>query len=162
MQVPFTKMNSQGNDFVVIDNTGLLYQFDNKKIRSICSRDIVGCDQLLLLNIKDSNNVTCEIFNQDGSSAKQCGNGMRAIMLFLNRKYNFLTVFILLFASGVTLFFGSAAGEAAGSLDKVRVAGTKRRVIIATTGNGKGKSSSAMGMICRALGYGLKVGLVRF
>ena len=62
MQVPFTKMNSQGNDFVVIDNTGLLYQFDNKKIRSICSRDIIGCDQLLLLNIKDSNNVTCEIF----------------------------------------------------------------------------------------------------
>ena len=89
MQVPFTKMNSQGNDFVVIDNTNLLYQFDNKQIRSICSRDIIGCDQLLLLDIKDSNNVTCEIFNQDGSSAQQCGNGMRAIMLFLNRKYNF-------------------------------------------------------------------------
>ena len=89
MQVPFTKMNSQGNDFVVIDNTGSLYQFDNKKIRSICSRYIIGCDQLLLLNIKDSNNVACEIFNQDGSSAQQCGNGMRAIMLFLNRKYNF-------------------------------------------------------------------------
>ena len=89
MQVPFTKMNSQGNDFVVIDNTDLLYQFDNKQIRSICSRDIIGCDQLLLLDIKDSNNVTCEIFNQDGSSAQQCGNGMRAIMLFLNKKYNF-------------------------------------------------------------------------
>ena len=89
MQIPFTKMNSQGNDFVVIDNTNLLYQFNNKKIRSICSRDIIGCDQLLLLNIKDSNNVICEIFNQDGSSAQQCGNGMRAIMLFLNRKYNF-------------------------------------------------------------------------
>ena len=89
MQVPFTKMNSQGNDFVVIDNTNLLYQFNNKQIRSICSRDIIGCDQLLLLDIKDSNNVICEIFNQDGSSAQQCGNGMRAIMLFLNRKYNF-------------------------------------------------------------------------
>jgi len=89
MQVPFTKMNSQGNDFVVIDNTNLLYQFNNKQIRSICSRDIIGCDQLLLLDIKDSNNVICEIFNQDGSSAHQCGNGMRAIMLFLNRKYNF-------------------------------------------------------------------------
>ena len=30
------------------------------------------------------------------------------------------------------------------------------------TGNGKGKSSSAMGMICRALGYDMKVALVRF
>jgi len=89
MQVPFTKMNSQGNDFIVIDNTNLLYQFDNKQIRSICSRDIIGCDQLLLLDIKDSNDVTCEIYNQDGSSAQQCGNGMRAIMLFLNKKYNF-------------------------------------------------------------------------
>ena len=89
MQVPFTKMNSQGNDFVVIDNTDLLYRFNNKQVCSICSRDIIGCDQLLLLDIKDSNNVTCEIFNQDGSSAQQCGNGMRAIMLFLNRKYNF-------------------------------------------------------------------------
>ena len=27
---------------------------------------------------------------------------------------------------------------------------------------GKGKSSSAMGMICRALGYDMKVALVRF
>ena len=53
MQVPFTKMNSQGNDFVVIDNTDFLYEFDNKQIRLICSRDIIGCDQLLLLNIKD-------------------------------------------------------------------------------------------------------------
>ena len=35
-------------------------------------------------------------------------------------------------------------------------------IIVLLTGNGKGKSSSAMGMICRALGYGMKVGLVRF
>ncbi|MBT5978509.1 MAG: cob(I)yrinic acid a,c-diamide adenosyltransferase, partial [Gammaproteobacteria bacterium] len=35
-------------------------------------------------------------------------------------------------------------------------------IIVLLTGNGKGKSSSAMGMICRALGYDMKVGLVRF
>ena len=35
-------------------------------------------------------------------------------------------------------------------------------IIVLLTGNGKGKSSSAMGMICRALGYKMKVGLVRF
>ena len=35
-------------------------------------------------------------------------------------------------------------------------------IIVLLTGNGKGKSSAAMGMICRALGYNMKVGLVRF
>ena len=35
-------------------------------------------------------------------------------------------------------------------------------IIVLLTGNGKGKSSSAMGMICRALGYNMHVGLVRF
>jgi cob(I)alamin adenosyltransferase len=35
-------------------------------------------------------------------------------------------------------------------------------VVVLLTGNGKGKSSSAMGMICRALGYDMSVALVRF
>ena len=35
-------------------------------------------------------------------------------------------------------------------------------IIVLLTGNGKGKSSSAMGMICRALGYDMKVALVRY
>ena len=35
-------------------------------------------------------------------------------------------------------------------------------VVVVLTGNGKGKSSSALGMICRALGYGMQVALVQF
>ena len=35
-------------------------------------------------------------------------------------------------------------------------------IIVLLTGNGKGKSSSAMGMICRSLAYDMKVGVVRF
>ena len=35
-------------------------------------------------------------------------------------------------------------------------------VILVTTGNGKGKSSSAFGMVARALGHGMKVGVVQF
>jgi cob(I)alamin adenosyltransferase len=37
-----------------------------------------------------------------------------------------------------------------------------RGVSILLTGNGKGKSSSAFGMVMRALGYGQKVGVVQF
>ncbi len=35
-------------------------------------------------------------------------------------------------------------------------------LIIVTTGNGKGKSSSGFGMVARALGHGMKVGVVQF
>lgn len=37
-----------------------------------------------------------------------------------------------------------------------------RGIILVLTGNGKGKSSSGFGMIARALGHGLKVGVVQF
>ena len=35
-------------------------------------------------------------------------------------------------------------------------------VLLVTTGNGKGKSSSGFGMAARALGHGMKVGIVQF
>ncbi|MGL4605779.1 MAG: cob(I)yrinic acid a,c-diamide adenosyltransferase, partial [Iodobacter sp.] len=35
-------------------------------------------------------------------------------------------------------------------------------IMILLTGNGKGKSSSAFGMVARAIGHGLKVGVVQF
>ncbi len=45
---------------------------------------------------------------------------------------------------------------------RIDEANIDKGIIVLLTGNGKGKSSSAMGMICRALGYNMKVGLVRF
>jgi len=44
----------------------------------------------------------------------------------------------------------------------IAAADTERGVMILLTGNGKGKSSSAFGMVMRALGYGYKVGVVQF
>lgn len=41
-------------------------------------------------------------------------------------------------------------------------ASTERGVSVLLTGNGKGKSSSAFGMVLRALGYNQKVGVVQF
>ena len=41
-------------------------------------------------------------------------------------------------------------------------ASTERGVSVLVTGNGKGKTSSAFGMVVRALGYGQKVGVVQF
>ena len=44
----------------------------------------------------------------------------------------------------------------------IAAADTERGVGILLTGNGKGKTSSAFGMVMRALGYGHKVGVVQF
>lgn len=45
---------------------------------------------------------------------------------------------------------------------RIEEASEERGVLILLTGNGKGKSSSAFGMVMRALGYGYKVGVVQF
>ena len=46
--------------------------------------------------------------------------------------------------------------------EKVKKADKEQGVIVITTGNGKGKSSSGFGMVARALGHGMKVGIVQF
>jgi len=45
---------------------------------------------------------------------------------------------------------------------KIASADKKVGIIIVNTGNGKGKSSSAFGMAARALGHGMRVGVVQF
>jgi len=45
---------------------------------------------------------------------------------------------------------------------KIAAATTERGVALLMTGNGKGKTSSAFGMVFRALGYQQKVGVVQF
>lgn len=45
---------------------------------------------------------------------------------------------------------------------KIAAADVDTGLLLILTGNGKGKSSSAFGMVARALGHGLKVGVVQF
>ncbi|MRW94804.1 cob(I)yrinic acid a,c-diamide adenosyltransferase [Duganella sp. FT80W] len=45
---------------------------------------------------------------------------------------------------------------------KIAAADKQIGIIIVNTGNGKGKSSSAFGMAIRAMGHGMKVGVVQF
>ncbi len=44
----------------------------------------------------------------------------------------------------------------------IKEATTERGVFVFLTGSGKGKSSSAFGMVLRALGYGQKIGVTQF
>lgn len=46
--------------------------------------------------------------------------------------------------------------------EKIAEAQDEYGLLLVHTGNGKGKSSSAFGMVARALGHGIKVGVVQF
>ena len=46
--------------------------------------------------------------------------------------------------------------------EKIAQATEERGVLLIHTGNGKGKSSSAFGMVARALGHDMKVGIIQF
>lgn len=46
--------------------------------------------------------------------------------------------------------------------NKIEQAQRTAGVIVVNTGNGKGKSSSGFGMVMRAMGHGMKVGVVQF
>lgn len=45
---------------------------------------------------------------------------------------------------------------------RIAAATEERGVLLVLTGNGKGKSSSAFGMLARALGHGMRAGVVQF
>ena len=73
-------MHGAGNDFVLIDARGREYEVGPANAARIADRRLgIGCDQILVL--RDTDRPGCllryEIWNSDGSSAGQCGNGAR-------------------------------------------------------------------------------------
>jgi cob(I)alamin adenosyltransferase len=46
--------------------------------------------------------------------------------------------------------------------DRIAAAQAERGVLLVNTGNGKGKSSAGFGLVARALGHGMQVGVVQF
>lgn len=46
--------------------------------------------------------------------------------------------------------------------ERIKAAKEEVGIVVVNTGNGKGKSSSGFGMVIRAMGHGMKVGVVQF
>lgn len=84
--IQFTKMQSLGNDFMVIDATDQDVNVSADNIRAWANRKRgIGFDQLLMLYppSDESLDFNYVVYNADGSLAKQCGNGARCIALFI-------------------------------------------------------------------------------
>ena len=86
--IPYSKLNSHGNDFILIESNGSKPSLSVDQIKYYSKRDVIGCDQFFIVNTSNIENIVCDVFNQDGTKACQCGNGLRATMLYLNKKYN--------------------------------------------------------------------------
>jgi diaminopimelate epimerase len=88
MTLRFTKMHGIGNDFVVVDCREHPLALTTRQIQRLGDRHFgVGFDQLL--TIERSSDADCAfrygIYNQDGSTALQCGNGVRCVAAWLRR-----------------------------------------------------------------------------
>lgn len=80
-----TKMNGNGNDFLVVDNMDLKY--DTKALtdfaRKFCRRrEAVGADGILVAEPSSHADFKMRLFNSDGSEGEMCGNGSRCIARF--------------------------------------------------------------------------------
>jgi len=86
MKLRFTKMQGQGNDFVVLDGVRQRVDLDSAAVRRIADRHFgVGCDQLLVVEKAASgdNDFRYRIYNADGGEVEQCGNGARCFARFV-------------------------------------------------------------------------------
>ena len=87
MTLRFTKMHGAGNDFVVLDLRGGASEPSAALCRSLADRHTgVGCDQILTVErAQDGAAARYRIWNSDGSSSQQCGNGARCIAAWVVR-----------------------------------------------------------------------------
>ena len=84
----FTKMHGAGNDFVVLDLRDGRPPPSPQLCRALADRHAgVGCDQILTIEPARSPSAVASyrIWNADGSTGAQCGNGARCVAAWLRR-----------------------------------------------------------------------------
>ena len=80
--IEFIKMHGLGNDFVIIDQRINYVPISKEIISKLSDRKSgAGCDQLITINHKSSNDhdVYIQIYNPGGDKAEVCGNGTRCV-----------------------------------------------------------------------------------
>lgn len=85
MNIIYTKINGNGNNFLVMDNRGLKLKDDIKS--ALAKRDCniktsMGADGVMFVEDSENADFRMRIYNVDGSEAEMCGNGARCIASF--------------------------------------------------------------------------------
>ena len=83
----FSKLQSLGNDFILIDESSQDFFFTPNQIQKLCHRHYgIGSDGLILFKKLEPSVVKMRFYNPDGSQAKMCGNGLRCLFLHTDAK----------------------------------------------------------------------------
>jgi diaminopimelate epimerase len=81
--VYFSKFESTGNDFILIDGRNEAFSLQPDEIAKICHRRFgIGADGLIVLESHPDLDFRMRYYNSDGHEASFCGNGGRAICGF--------------------------------------------------------------------------------
>ena len=86
-QIPFTKMQGLGNDYIYVNV--LQHPLDDPAAMSrrwSDRRTGIGSDGLILIGASEVADFSMRIFNADGSEGRMCGNGARCVGKYLHDK----------------------------------------------------------------------------
>ena len=87
MELKFSKIHAQGNDYIYFDlrKIGLLnLDFEKIAIELSKSHFGIGSDGIVLIIKSDIADAKMRIFNKDGSEANMCGSALRSIIAYLD------------------------------------------------------------------------------
>jgi diaminopimelate epimerase len=83
----FLKMHGLGNDFMLLDAREDRIALTSQQVRNLADRCTgVGFDQLILIEPSQTASVRARFWNADGSEVPACGNGSRALAVYLGGK----------------------------------------------------------------------------
>tara|TARA_B100000575_G_scaffold260301_1_gene233187 strand:- start:349 stop:1173 length:825 start_codon:yes stop_codon:yes gene_type:complete len=88
MNIKAFKMDGLGNDFIIIDNRQKITNLTKEQIIKICSRNFIGCDQLILIDTDKSADAKLRFYNSDGGESGACGNGTRCVAELISKELN--------------------------------------------------------------------------
>ena len=84
----FFKYNSNGNDFIILDNRENSFDdFLDKPeiIQKLCKKEFsIGADGIIFLHLSNTADYKMQIFNSDGYVAAMCGNALLCLVKFIN------------------------------------------------------------------------------
>lgn len=84
-KIPFTKMHGLGNNYIYVNTFEISLMEEHLsdiaiKVSSVYTG--IGSDGLILICPSENAPIKMRIFNNDGSEAKNCGNGLRCVAKF--------------------------------------------------------------------------------